>query len=165
MAPEDRHEVMGGDAGGGALPSPPAPEQADRGLGHHEEEMPRVSITRKQALGFALFILAGIAFLYFVLPKLAGVSTAVHHIEHGDKWWIAVGVLLEALSFAGYIVLFRAVFVSGDSRIGWPESYQITMAGLAATRLFATAGAGGIALTAWGAGAPGGGGPRGGGGA
>ncbi len=34
-------------------------------------------------------------------------------------------------------------------RIGWRESYQITMAGLAATRLFAAAGAGGIALTAW----------------
>jgi uncharacterized protein (TIRG00374 family) len=45
--------------------------------------------------------------------------------------------------------LFRAVFVRGKSRIGWRESYQITMAGLAATRLFAAAGAGGIALTAW----------------
>ena len=36
-----------------------------------------------------------------------------------------------------------------SARIGWSESYQITMAGLAATRLFAAAGAGGIALTAW----------------
>jgi uncharacterized membrane protein YbhN (UPF0104 family) len=35
------------------------------------------------------------------------------------------------------------------SRIGWRESYTITMAGVAATRLFATGGAGGIALTAW----------------
>ncbi len=56
-------------------------------------------------------------------------------------------------SFAGYVVLFRAVFVGMKARepgtIGWRESYQITMAGLVATRLFATAGAGGIALTAW----------------
>src|SRR5205807_354343 len=36
-----------------------------------------------------------------------------------------------------------------ESRIDWRESYEITMAGLAATRLFASAGAGGIALTAW----------------
>ncbi len=36
-----------------------------------------------------------------------------------------------------------------DERIGWRESYQITMAGLVATRLFAAAGAGGVALTAW----------------
>ena len=57
------------------------------------------------------------------------------------------------LSFAGYVVLFRAGFVGREPRppgpIGWSESYQITMAGLAATRLFATAGAGGVALTAW----------------
>ena len=52
-------------------------------------------------------------------------------------------------SFCGYIALFRVVFVRGDSRIDWRASYQITMAGLAATRLFASAGAGGIALTAW----------------
>jgi uncharacterized membrane protein YbhN (UPF0104 family) len=114
-----------------------------------EEEMPRVAVTRRRAVGFVLFILAGIGFLYFVLPKLAGVGAAVHHIERGDKWWIAVGVVFELLSFAGYVVLFRAVFVRERSLIGWRESYQITMAGLAATRLFAAAGAGGVALTAW----------------
>ena len=123
------------------------------GGGPHGEEMPRVSITRRQAVAFALFILAGVGFLYFVLPKLAGVGTTVHEIEGGDTWWIVIGVFLELLSFAGYIVLFRAVFVGigacPPGRIGWPESYEITMAGLAATRLFATAGAGGIALTAW----------------
>jgi uncharacterized protein (TIRG00374 family) len=122
------------------------------GRGPHEEEMPRVPVTRRQAVAFALFILASVGFLYFVLPKLAGVGTTVHEIEGGDTWWIAIGVLLELLSFAGYIVLFRSVFVSDQSPptpIGWRESYQITMAGLAATRLVATAGAGGIALTAW----------------
>jgi len=124
----------------------------------HEEEMPRVVVTRREAVAFGLFVLTVVGFLYFVLPKLAGVGTTLHHIEHGDLWWIAAGVALELLSFAGYVVLFRAVFVGrpDSSRrartpgpIGWPESYQITMAGLAATRLFATAGAGGIALTAW----------------
>jgi len=112
--------------------------------------MPRVLLTRRQFVAFAVFILSTVGFLYFVLPKLAGVGTAVHHIEGGDKWWIAVGVLLEALSFVGYVVLFRAVFVRDEAgRIGWRECYEITMAGVAATRLFATAGAGGVALTAW----------------
>ena len=41
------------------------------------------------------------------------------------------------------------MFASASERIGWPESYEITMAGVVATRLFATAGAGGIALTVW----------------
>jgi uncharacterized membrane protein YbhN (UPF0104 family) len=121
---------------------------------HHEEEMPRVVVTRRQAIAFGLFVVTVVGFLYFVLPKLAGVGTTLHHLEHGDVWWIAIGVVLELLSFAGYVVLFRSVFVPRmgarpPQPIGWPESYQITMAGLAATRLFATAGAGGIALTAW----------------
>ncbi len=60
-------------------------------------------------------------------------------------------MILEALSFAAYVVLFQAVFVreGESSRIGWRESYLITMTGVVATRLFATAGAGGVALTAW----------------
>jgi putative heme transporter len=126
--------------------------EADPGLPvavRAEDEMPRVLLTRRQIVASAVFILSGIGFLYFVLPKLAGVGTTLRRIERGDSWWIAVGVLFELLSFAGYVVLFRAVFVRGHGRIGWRESYQITMAGLLATRLFAAAGAGGIALTAW----------------
>jgi len=118
-----------------------------------EEGMPRVPVTPRQAIAFGVFVVAVIGFLYFVLPKLAGVGTTLHRIERGDPWWIAIGVVLELASFAGYVVLFRAVFVGTKAgepgTIGWRESYQITMAGLVATRLFATAGAGGIALTAW----------------
>jgi len=114
-----------------------------------EEEMPRVVLTRRQIVLFAVFILSAIGFLYFVLPKLAGVSKTLHRLEGGNTWWIAVGVVLEMLSFGGYMALFRAVFVRGKGSIGWRESYEITMAGVVATRLFAAAGAGGIALTAW----------------
>ena len=117
--------------------------------GHHAEEMPRVTVTRRSAITFVLFVLSAVAFFYFVLPKLSGLGATAHRIERGDTWWIAIGVVLELFSFAGYVVLFRAVFVRGVGLIGWRESYQITMAGLAATRLFATAGAGGVALTAW----------------
>jgi uncharacterized membrane protein YbhN (UPF0104 family) len=45
--------------------------------------------------------------------------------------------------------MFRGVFTRGATRIGWAASYQITMAGLAASRLFAAGGAGGLVLTAW----------------
>jgi len=124
-----------------------APVEQTEGSG--EEEMPRVVLTRRRAVGFGVFVLTVVAFFYFVLPKLSGVGTTVHRIERGDGWWIAIGVALELLSFAGYVMLFRAVFIRGHGRIGWPESYEITMAGLAATRLFAAAGAGGVALTAW----------------
>src|SRR3954464_1245057 len=114
-----------------------------------DEEMPRVQITREQAVLFGVFVASAIAFLYFVLPRLSGLSETWHRIREGDPWWLAVALAFEVLSFGGYVWLFRTVFVRGEGRIGWRESYQITMAGLAATRLFAAAGAGGIALTAW----------------
>jgi uncharacterized membrane protein YbhN (UPF0104 family) len=114
-----------------------------------EEAMPHVRVSRRQLTSFVLFMVSALAFLYFVLPKLAGIGTTLHRIERGDAYWIALGVVFEVLSFAGYVVLFRAVFVDDAGRIGWRESYVITMAGLVATRLFAAAGAGGIAMTAW----------------
>jgi uncharacterized protein (TIRG00374 family) len=150
-AEEMAAEATPGDIGRGDVRSADAHPESGRarGTGAHEEEMPRVVVTRRRAVVFGLFILSGVAFLYFVLPKLSGVGTTVHRIEGGDSWWIAIGVVLELLSFAGYVVLFRSVFVRGEGPIDWGASYEITMAGLAATRLFAAAGAGGVALTAW----------------
>jgi uncharacterized protein (TIRG00374 family) len=84
-----------------------------------------------------------------VLPKLLGLHETWNRIQHGNVWWFGLAFVLELCSFFGYIMLFRGVFIRGQARIDWSESYQITMASLAATRLFAAAGAGGIALTAW----------------
>jgi uncharacterized protein (TIRG00374 family) len=123
------------------------PNRDDRDSDH--EEMPRVRFTRGRLLASIVFVVSAAAFLYFVLPKLLGLRDTYNRIEHGNGWWLALAAALEVCSFLGYIVAFRGVFVRGDSRIGWRASYEITMAGLAATRLFASAGAGGIVLTAW----------------
>jgi uncharacterized protein (TIRG00374 family) len=111
--------------------------------------MPRLRLTRASLLGSALFIISVVAFLYVVLPKVVGLGRTWDRLEQGNVWWLAVAFLLEVLSYVGYVAIFRGVFVAGAGRIGWRASYEITMAGLAATRLFAAAGAGGIALTAW----------------
>jgi uncharacterized protein (TIRG00374 family) len=128
-----------------------APDLTERADLSHEtqEEMPRVVFTRRRLLASVLFVISTVAFLYFVLPKLLGLKQTWNRIQHGDGWWLGLAAVLELCSFLGYVALFRAVFIRGKSRIDWRESYQITMAGLAATRLFASGGAGGIALTAW----------------
>ncbi len=113
------------------------------------EEMPRIRLTRRSLVASIVFIVSVVAFLYFVLPKLLGLRDTWNRLQHGNVWWLALGAVLEGFSFLGYVVLFRGIFVRGQTRIGWRASYEITMAGLAATRLFASAGAGGIALTAW----------------
>jgi len=126
------------------VPNPPPAEDPD------DDEMPRMVITRRRALLFGIFVLASVAFLYYGLPKLAGFSDSWKRLRDGDPIWLVVALLFECLSFGGYVILFRTVFVRDEpDRIGWRASYEITMAGLAATRLFAAAGAGGIALTAW----------------
>jgi uncharacterized membrane protein YbhN (UPF0104 family) len=111
--------------------------------------MPRIRLTRRSLVVSIVFVVSVVAFLYFVLPKLLGLRDTWNRLQHGNVWWLALGAVLEGISFLGYVLLFRGVFVRGESRIGWRASYEITMAGLAATRLFASAGAGGIALTAW----------------
>ena len=137
----------------GPEPAPAQPSAADveprESSGQSGEEMPRVVFTRRRLLISLLFVASAVAFLYFVLPRLLGLKDTWNRIQHGNGWWLAFAFVLELCSFVGYIALFRAVFVRGKSRIDWRASYEITMSGLAATRLFASAGAGGIALTAW----------------
>jgi uncharacterized protein (TIRG00374 family) len=92
---------------------------------------------------------AAVTFALVVLPQITGMGETLHRLRQGSKAWLAVGVVFQALSIFGYIALFRTVFSCPGVRIGWRESYQITLAGVVATKLFAAAGAGGIALTAW----------------
>jgi uncharacterized membrane protein YbhN (UPF0104 family) len=144
---------MSGDAGGSGRPPASgapaaAPAEADV-VPPHGDEMPGRSVTRQRALLFSAFVLAALALLYFVLPQLGGFQHTWNRLKGGDSWWIAIAVVMEVLSIASYIAIFRGVAVPSGSPITWRESYEITMAGLAATRVFAAGGAGGIALTAW----------------
>ena len=88
--------------------------------------------------------------LYFLLPKIAGLQETWHRIEEGSPLWLAIALLFTVGMFGGYVLVFRGVFArAAEGRVSVRESYQITMAGLAATRLFSAGGAGGIVLTAW----------------
>lgn len=129
-------------------PTPPAAVDLhadDDGL---DEEAPQLRVTRRGVLLFLLFVAGALAFLYFVLPQIAGLDETWGKIEEGDPWWLAAAAVFTVLSFLGYVVLFRGVFRDAP-RIDMRVSYQITMAGLAATRLFAAGGAGGLVLQAW----------------
>jgi uncharacterized protein (TIRG00374 family) len=114
-----------------------------------EEAMPRMQLTRDRALLLVLFILSAIAFVYFVLPELSGVKDTWDRLGDGDPVWIVIALVFQILAMASYILIFQGIHVPPGSVITYRESYLITMAGLAATRLFAAGGAGGVALTAW----------------
>ena len=125
---------------------PPEPEEEQH---DPDEAMPRVPVTRRSLVIGVLFVVSAIAFLYFVLPQLTDLKDSGERVGEGNKWWLAAALVFTLGSFGGYVMMFQGVFVRAASRVDWRASYQITMAGLAATRLFAAGGAGGIALTAW----------------
>jgi uncharacterized membrane protein YbhN (UPF0104 family) len=111
------------------------------------ESHPHIS-ARRLALTLALFAGALVA-LYLLLPRLAGLDDTWERVRNGDPLWLVAGVGLEVLSYASYVVLFRAVLARPPSWLGLRECTLISVAGVAATRLLAAGGAGGIALTAW----------------
>jgi uncharacterized protein (TIRG00374 family) len=133
-------------------PSRPAPPAlpASGGASGSVESFPASSALpgRRALLAAAAAVLILVSVL-LLLPALAGLPETWGRIAGGDPAWLALALGFEALSFLGHILLFRAVCLDGGSRIQMRESYEITLAGHAATRLFASGGAGGVALTAW----------------
>jgi uncharacterized protein (TIRG00374 family) len=97
----------------------------------------------------AVGALLAFGFFYYFLPRLVGLGPTLKALRNGNAWWLGLGVAFEALSFVGAIALFRGAFSTARHRIDWGASYEITTAGAAVTKLVATAGAGGVALTVW----------------
>jgi uncharacterized protein (TIRG00374 family) len=110
-------------------------------------------INRRQLVFGGLLAIAAILGLYFLIPKLAGLNQTWGQLRHGDPVFLGVAAVCELVSIAGYALLFNTVFntVFGREvpRIDWRASLQIPLAGIAAIRLLAAAGAGGVAVTVW----------------
>ena len=107
-------------------------------------------LRHRRVITAALAVLVAAAFAQYVLPHIVGLGPTLGRLRHGHVVWLAVGVALEACSLFGEVALFRGVFGRLGNRIGWTTSAEITLAGAAATKLVAAAGAGGVAVTAWG---------------
>ena len=109
--------------------------------------VPGRPIDRRRAVFAAGTALAAALLLYGLLPRIAGADDTWRRLQDGSGAWLAAAAMFELLSFAGYVLLFRAVL--GDGWFGWRISLLVTLAGVAATRVLATGGAGGIVLTGW----------------
>jgi uncharacterized protein (TIRG00374 family) len=115
-----------------------------------DRSLPIGRVSARQVIVLVVASAVMVAGLVVVAPAIADLPDVWTKISDGHVGWLALALLLQSLSFVGHAVLFRAVSVEGGgTRIGLRASTEITLAGHAATRLFASAGAGGIALTAW----------------
>src|SRR5271165_5295897 len=135
------HEPQEGGKAGDEAPSS-SPQSDPRGTTHKK------FLTRhRRAVGTLLAGAIAIGFAYYVLPQLVGLGATIRRLRDGNLWWLGLAIPLETVSVASYVALFRAVFGGHASRVGWRASLEITLAGGGATKVFAAAGSGGIALT------------------
>jgi uncharacterized protein (TIRG00374 family) len=94
-------------------------------------------------------VLLLVAAIYVLVPRFFDTQNALGKLGDANAIWIGVALAFNVLAFFSYVALFRGVIGERVLHLEWRESYQITMAGLAATRLFSAGGAGGIVLTYW----------------
>jgi uncharacterized protein (TIRG00374 family) len=104
---------------------------------------------RRAAIG-VLGIAVVVSAVVVLAPHLVGLGATLRRLRRGHVGWLGLGVAFEACSLLSQVVLFRGVFAKPGNRIGWANSAQITLAGAAATKLVAAAGAGGVAVTVMG---------------
>lgn len=125
-------------------PNPPVDDDAD------DEAAPKIEFTPRKLVAFTLFVVLSIVAMFYLVPKLAGLEDTWHRIERGNPVWLVVALGCTIGMFGGYVFLFQGIFGNAcPRRLGVRESYEITMAALAATRLFSAGGAGGLILIAW----------------
>jgi uncharacterized protein (TIRG00374 family) len=114
-----------------------------------EEVEPSFFADPKRLIQTFVAVILLVVAIYVLFPRVVGLEGALDKIGDGDSLWIAIGIAFNLAAFAAYVALFRGVVGEKVIHLRWNESYQITLAGLAATRLFSAGGAGGIVLTYW----------------
>jgi uncharacterized protein (TIRG00374 family) len=95
---------------------------------------------RNGLMSLAIFF----ALIVALLLAVPGLRSVAERMSDANAGWVAVGIVLELLSCAGYVVLFELVFEM-DRRF----SLRLSLAELAVNSVVSASGAGGIALGAW----------------
>ena len=109
---------------------------------------------RGRLISFGLILVLGIVAIYVVFPKIAGFEDSLEKMDDATWYWIVVAIGFNLAAFGSYVTLFKGILGGSvaekvNERLDTRASYQITMAGLAATRIFSAAGVGGIVVTYW----------------
>jgi len=124
-------------------------EEAGQRTQHEDSDEPSFFANPKRIIQTIVAIVVLTVAIYVLIPKFVGLEGSLDKISDGDPLWIGIGILFNIAAFGAYVALFRGVVGEKVIHLTVGESYQITMAGLAATRLFSAGGAGGILLTYW----------------
>jgi putative heme transporter len=96
---------------------------------------------RNSIVSLAIFF----ALVVALLISVPGLDAAADRITKANVPWVVAGIVLEALSCLGYVVLFSLVF----GKLGRSLSSRLSLAELAVNSVVSVSGLAGIALGAW----------------
>lgn len=120
------------------------------GDGEREPATDEISFfTRRRIVQTLIIVTLLIVAIYLLFPKLVGLESAVGRLADAHPKWIVIAVLFNVCAYLAFVTLFKGIVGADVMPLKWVESYEITMAGLAAALLFSAGGAGGVALNYW----------------
>jgi uncharacterized protein (TIRG00374 family) len=93
-----------------------------------------------------LQIVAALVVVGLILLLAPGLGQVRDLLVEARPEWVALAVVLEALSCVSYVLMFRPVFCTN---MPWRTSWEIGLAELGAGSIVPASGAGGLALGAW----------------
>jgi uncharacterized membrane protein YbhN (UPF0104 family) len=91
-------------------------------------------------------VFAALTILLLIVVLTPGLGDVRERLGDADPAWLALAVLLEALSGVSYVLMFRPVFCT---HMPWRTSWEISWSSLAVGSIVPASGAGGLALGAW----------------
>jgi uncharacterized protein (TIRG00374 family) len=94
----------------------------------------------------AMQIIAALAVVGLIVVLAPGLGEVREKLAGADPGWIVLAVVLEALSCASYLLMFRPVFCR---HMPWRTTSEIALSTLAMGSIVPASGAGGLALGAW----------------
>jgi len=106
-----------------------------------EENVDTRMLGRRALTSVGLLVLLGLIALF-----APGLGEVRDKLADADPGWLAVGVVLEGLSCASYVLMFRPVFCD---RMSWRSATELGLSELAVGSLVPASGAGGLAFGAW----------------
>jgi uncharacterized membrane protein YbhN (UPF0104 family) len=107
--------------------------------------MPR-EFEPRRLLRRTLQVVAVLIVVALVVALAPGLGEVRDKLQGADPAWIALAVVLEALSGLSYVLMFKPIFCP---RMPWRTSFEIGWSELAMGSIVPASGAGGLALGAW----------------
>jgi uncharacterized protein (TIRG00374 family) len=118
--------------------------------GRANVEQPQIELpdelSTRRLLRRALWVVALLVVIGLIAALAPGLGKVRDLLANANPAWLAVAVVLEALSGVSYVAMFRPVFCASTS---WRTSWEIGWSELAVGSLLPASGAGGLALGAW----------------